>query len=79
MTYIDVIDNTKGDQVMARKVNHEIFQFLNVLFAAEKKLRRRLRRQLVTGKIDKSAFDLKVIAYSRAFDRRYGAIYKKFA
>ncbi|AGR47708.1 hypothetical protein PHIM7_56 [Sinorhizobium phage phiM7] len=64
---------------MKRPVNPQIFGFLNLLFAAEKKFAKRLRRDLVAGRIDTTQFDLKRNARNKAFDRRYDTIYRKFA
>lgn len=62
-----------------RPVNPQIFGFLNLLFAAEKKFAKQLRRDLVKGRIDSTTFHLKRIARNKAFDRRYDAIYRVFA
>jgi hypothetical protein len=68
---------------MARKINHEIFGALDILFKASKKLERRVgaknRRYLISGVISKAEVDEARHARNVAFDKRYAAIYRALA
>lgn len=55
-----------------------IFGALNILFAAEKKLSRKTRRKMTKGLLNQSEFVRIRIAQSKAFDKRYDAIYAQF-
>lgn len=61
------------------KINHDIFFFLDKLFAASKKIRKRVRRDFVAGRMTSTEFAMKTIALERAYDARYFEIFRRYA